>query len=67
MRYDKNEMEVINEYETLKMEEETLDLVDMMRLSLAERNALEHALEFVHEEMGSLRHEYLSVVTGGGL
>ena len=38
----------------------------MKRLSLAERNALEFSLEFVNEEMGSLREEYYSVVTGRG-
>jgi len=67
MRYNNNEMETLNEYEALQEREaELLDLVDMMNLGLAERNALEYSLEFVNEEMGSLRSEYLSVVTGRG-
>lgn len=67
MRYNNEEIEIMNEYETLRTEEsELLDLVDMKRLSLAERNALEFSLEFVNEEMGSLREEYYSVVTGRG-
>ena len=67
MRYNNEEIEIMNEYETLRTEEsDLLDLVDMKRLSLAERNALEFSLEFVNEEMGSLREEYYSVVTGRG-
>jgi hypothetical protein len=67
MRYNNNEMETLNEYEALQEREaELLDLVDMMHLSLAERNALEYSLEFVHEEMGSLRSEYHTIVSGRG-
>lgn len=66
MRYTEAEMEIINEYETLRKESETLDCLDFMELSLAERNALDYAFESASEEMGSLRGEYLSVLTGKG-
>ena len=68
MRYDNNEMETLNEYEALQEREaELLDLVDVMHLSLAERNALEYSMEFVQEEMGSLRGEYHHILSGRGL
>lgn len=67
MRYTEEEMAIINEYETLRdRESEIMDVLDVMNLGLAERNALEYALEFATEEMGSLRGEYLGVVTGKG-
>ncbi len=68
MRYTEEEMNIMNEYETLQdRETELLDCLDWMNLSLAERNALEDSLEFATEEMGSLRGEYLNIVTGKGL
>jgi hypothetical protein len=67
MRYTEEEMNIMNEYETLQdRESELLDCLDWMNLSLAERNALECSLEFATEEMGSLRGEYLEIVTGRG-
>ena len=66
MRYTVEEIEIMNEYETLRNQESELDVLDTMRLSLWERNALEYSQEFVNEEMGSLREEYYSVVTGRG-
>jgi hypothetical protein len=67
MRYNDNEMETLNEYEALQEREaELLDLVDVMHLSLAERNALEYSMEFVQEEMGSLRCEYHHILSGRG-
>ncbi len=67
MRYNDNEMETLNEYEALQEREaELLDLVDVMSLSLAERNALEYSMEFVQEEMGSLRGEYHHILSGRG-
>ena len=66
MRYTEEEMELINEYETLQDRQAELDLYDQMRLTLWERNALEYSMEFVNEEMGSLRAEYLDLVEGRG-
>jgi len=67
MRYTTEEMNIMNEYETLRnRESEIVDCLDWMNLSLAERNALEYSLAFASEEMGSLRGEYLNVVTGKG-
>ncbi len=67
MRYTEEEMNIMNEYETLQdRESELLDCLDWIHLSLAERNALEYSLEFATEEMGSLRGEYLNIVTGKG-
>jgi hypothetical protein len=65
MRFTVERMEIINEYETLqKRESEILDCLDWMRLSLAERNALEYSLEFASEEGDALRGEYLTVLWG---
>jgi hypothetical protein len=66
MRYTEEEMEIINEYESLQDRAEELDLYDTMRLAQWERNALEYAQEFVNEEMGSLRAEYFDIVEGRG-
>ena len=67
MRYTEEEMEIMNEFETLRdRESEILDVLDEMELTLAERNALEYSLEFASEEMGSLRGEYLEVFTKKG-
>ncbi len=67
MRYTEEEMNTMNEYETLQdREAELLDCLDWMNLSLAERNAFECSLEFATEEMGSLRGEYLNIVTAKG-
>ena len=66
MRYTEEEMEIINEYEALQGQATELDLVDVMRLTQWERNALEYSQEFVNEEMGSLRAEYLDLVEGRG-
>lgn len=67
MRYTEEEMEIMNEFETLKdRESEILDVLDEMELTLAERNALEYSLEFASEEMGSLRGEYFEVFTKKG-
>lgn len=67
MRYNDNEMETLNEYEALQEREaELLDLVDIMHLSLEERNALEYSLEYVQEEMGSLRGDYHNIIAGRG-
>lgn len=66
MRYTEEEMEIINEYEALQGQATELDLVDVMRLTQWERNALEYSQEFVNEEMGSLRAEYCNLVEGRG-
>jgi hypothetical protein len=66
MRYTEEEMELMNEYETLRSREAELDLYDQMRLTQWERNALEYSMEFVNEEMGSLRAEYIDLVEGRG-
>ena len=67
MRYTEEEMEIMNEYETLQNKEsEILDVLDEMELTLVERNALEYSLEFASEEMGSLRGEYLNVFSRKG-
>ena len=66
MRYTEEEMELMNEYETLRSREAELDLCDQMRLTQWERNALEYSMEFVNEEMGSLRAEYIDLVEGRG-
>ncbi len=66
MRYTDEEMEIMNEYETLRNQEGELDVLDTMRLSLWERNALEYSQEFVNEEMGSLRGEYIDILKGQG-
>ena len=67
MRYTVEQMEIINEYETLqKQESEILDCLDWMELGLAERNALEYSLEFASEESDALRGEYLTVLRGTG-
>ncbi len=67
MRYTEAQMEIINEYETLQGQQAELDLYDTMRLTQWERNALEYSQEFVNEEMGSLRGEYLDLIEGRGL
>src|SRR5438270_11164098 len=60
MRYTKEEMKIMNEYETLRNQEsEILDCLEIMELSIAERNALEYSLELASEDMVSLRGEYL--------
>lgn len=66
MRYTEEEMELMNEYETLRSHKAELDLCDQMRLTQWERNALEYSMEFVNEEMGSLRAEYFDLVEGRG-
>jgi hypothetical protein len=67
MRYTEEEMEIMNEFETLRdRESEILDVLDEMELTLAEKNALEYSLEFASEEMGSLRGEYFEVFTKKG-
>lgn len=57
MHYTEEEMELMNEYESLRSREAERDLCHQKRLTQWEQNALECSTEFVNEEMGSLRAE----------
>lgn len=68
MRYTEQEIEIMEEYETLKANHFGIeDALQSSRLWLEQRNALEHQLDLSASELEDARAEFYSVILSGHL
>lgn len=66
MRYTEQEVEILEEYETLKANHFSIEeALQSRRLWLEQKNALEHELDLAAGELEDARSEFYSAILAG--